>query len=166
MQEVGALLSQRLGFDRRVALPVRFRLGQSGFLVRLDCDVPLQDRLLLCEVRPHGGSHAHRGRHDQGGGHRDHGAKRGSMPTRKHPHLVGDAGRSGLDGIVVQIPPDVLGQPRRGLIAAIAIFLHRLERDRLHISAQRPVDGAGPGRRLLSDHPGRFKDRRAANVIG
>ena len=95
---------------------------------------------------------------------------------RRHRHLAAvrardplepaeHARRVGEDRLVVKVVLDVPAELARSLVAARAILLQGLERDRLHVAAQHSLDRAGPRRHLLAYDPGRLVQRDTLYVV-
>jgi hypothetical protein len=80
-------------------------------------------------------SHRHRKGHDQHE-HRGRGRHPESVPARKLRGAVPSARRSGHDGFVAQVPPNVSGHSDRRLVPSGPVLLERLHRDPVQVPAK------------------------------
>jgi len=64
------------------------------------------------------------------------------VATREGKELIGRRGRSRRDRLAGEKATDVLGEPERGLIAALAVLFERLGSDRLDLDGRRRTNGA------------------------
>ncbi len=80
--------------------------------------------------------------------------------------LIGMAGRSGDDRLVVQESPDVGGHFRGRRIAALFFLGERFGGYRFNVTAQRGVDGTQPGGLQITNDAAHFGNGMAMQFIG
>ena len=79
---------------------------------------------------------------DQNSEHGDNPQYQGFVAAREFLKLITGAWRTRHDRLVSKIASDVRGQFRRGSVAPGLVFLERLGRDSLDVTAKVPIDGA------------------------
>ncbi len=87
------------------------------------------------------------------------------VPSHELAQVVQGRGRPGHDRLIVEVPVDVGGQVASTLVAPTSVLLQCLERDRLQIAAQTPIDRAGSRWRGITDCLHRFVNTRMSQLI-